>query len=69
MQARKIVMDPFCLKQFDPSKVGAILINFDVAAFTERINELYLQVKEQGGLKEGYAPFCKHLFVENFTDA
>ena len=20
------------------------------------------------GLKEGYAPFCKHLFVENFTD-
>lgn len=20
-------------------------------------------------LKDGYAPFCKHIFVENFTDA
>ena len=65
---RKIVMDPFCFKQFNPGKVGAILINMDKDAFTERINEFYLQVKDQGGLKEGYAPFCKHLFIENFTD-
>ena len=20
-------------------------------------------------MKDGYAPFCKHLFIENFTDA
>jgi hypothetical protein len=26
-------------------------------------------VKDQGGLHDGYAPFCKHLFIENFTDA
>ena len=27
-----------------------------------------MEVKEKGGLKDGYAPFCKHLFMPNFTD-
>jgi hypothetical protein len=27
-----------------------------------------LEVKDNGGLKDGYAPFCKHLFIENFTN-
>ena len=30
--------------------------------------EFYEQVKDCGGVKDGYAPFCKHLFIENFTD-
>ena len=40
MQAvpRKIVMDPFCFKQFDPARVGSILINMEKDAFTERVN-------------------------------
>ena len=25
-------------------------------------------MKDNGGLKDGYAPFCKHLFVPNFTE-
>ena len=33
------------------------------------MNEFYLNAKDNGGLKDGYAPFCKHLFIENFTDA
>ena len=40
----------------------------DKDEFTNRINDFYLSVKDQGGLKDGYAPFCKHLFIENFTD-
>ena len=40
---RKIVMDPFCFKQFDPARVGSVIINFDKDAFAEKINELYLQ--------------------------
>jgi Protein of unknown function (DUF3228) len=64
----KIVLDPFCHKQFDPA-AGSLFINFDKEAFAERVNEFYLNVKDQGGLKDGYAPFCKHLFIENFTDA
>lgn len=65
---RKIVLDPFCFKQFDPTKVASVLINMDKDEFTDRINAFYLAVKDQGGLKDGYAPFCKHLFIENFTD-
>ena len=67
-QARKIVMDPFCFKQFDSAKIGSVMINMDKEEFAARINEFYLQVKDEGGLKDGYAPFCKHLFIENFTD-
>ena len=33
--------------------------------FLDKLNSLYL---ENSDLKDGYAPFCKHLFVENFTD-
>ena len=32
--------------------------------FTAKSNELFMQ--DTGALKEGYAPFCKHLFVPNF---
>ena len=67
-QGLKIVLDPFCFKQFEPA-AGSLFINFDKAEFTERVNSFYLEVKDQGGLHDGYAPFCKHLFIENFTDS
>lgn len=63
---RKIVMDPFCFRQFDEKAFSRI--NYDMQEFANKINEFYLQNKETH-LKEGYAPFCKHLFVENFTDS
>ena len=44
-------------------------LNYDKEAFESKINDFYLEVKDKGGLKDGYAPFCKHLFIENFTDA
>lgn len=69
-QSLKIVLDPFCYRQFESAAVaGSMFINFDKHEFTERVNEFYLKVKDQGGLHDGYAPFCKHLFIENFTDA
>ena len=64
----KIVMDPFCFKQFDPSS-GSAFINYDKDEFNTKVNDFYLAVKDQGGLKDGYAPFCKHLFIENFSEA
>lgn len=64
----KIVLDPFCYKQFEAT-AGSLFINFDKDLFTDRINEFYLSVIDKGGLKDGYAPFCKHLFINNFTDA
>ena len=67
-KALKIVLDPFCFKQFDPA-AGSLFINFNKQEFTDRVNDFYLDVKDNGGLKDGYAPFCKHLFIQNFTDA
>ena len=34
--------------------------------FEDRINAL---CTSEADLKDGYAPFCKHVFVKNFTDA
>ena len=37
----------------------------DKKQFMEKLNEIYLKEPK---LIDGYAPFCKHLFVKNFTD-
>ena len=62
---RSIVLDPFCLRQFtDPTYTGT-KVNYDTETFEARINELF----DSGAapLVDGYAPFCKHLFIENFA--
>lgn len=64
---KKIVLDPFCYRQFDKLKTKFV-INYDREQLAERVNEFYLLNKESC-LKEGYAPFCKHIFIENFTDS
>lgn len=59
----KILLDPFCFKQFEKA-AGSNFIDMDRLEFTARVNEFY----EAGGkavLKDGYAPFCKHLFIPN----
>ena len=65
----KIVLDPFCYRQFEKYQQGglssSIIINYDPVEFANRINDIYIASKDM--LKDGYAPFCKHLFVENFT--
>lgn len=63
---RTFVLDAFGLRQFNnPAYIGT-QIKYDPVEFEDRINKIY----ESGevALKEGYAPFCKHLFVENFAD-
>jgi hypothetical protein len=62
---QKIVMDPFCFTQFKNKDFSHI--NYDMQQFGLKINEFYIENKDN--LKEGYAPFCKHLFIENFTDS
>jgi hypothetical protein len=63
---KKIVLDPFSYRQWDSTKTTNV-INFDKDKFTEKINQYYLD--NPGSLKDGYAPFCKHIFIENFTDS
>ncbi|KAJ8606377.1 hypothetical protein CTAYLR_009321 [Chrysophaeum taylorii] len=59
-----IVVDPFCLRQFDPASGKTPFIPMSVAEFEAKVNELY---DDDNKLTDGYAPFCKHLFVPNFA--
>ena len=59
----KLVLDPFCLRQFVSHSGTKGNIDFDPVDFEKRVNEQY----SPEDLKEGYAPFCKHLFIKNFT--
>ena len=61
-------MDPFCFKSFEQFQKTIAPATLDRDEFVNTINTFYLENKDKGGLKEGYAPFCKHLFVPNFTE-
>ncbi|ETV94608.1 hypothetical protein H310_11869 [Aphanomyces invadans] len=60
-------LDTFALRQFDDPAYPGTIINYDKNAFEAKINEFF----EAGecSLVDGYAPFCKHLFVPNFINA
>ena len=60
------VLDPFVLRQFDDPTYTGTRVAFDKPAFEAKINELHAAGT---ALVDGYAPFCKHLFVPNFTGA
>ena len=62
MKNMKIVLDKFCFQQFDNNE-NKIFIDYEMKAFAENINEYYLNT--QDCLKDGYAPFCKHIFIKN----
>ena len=64
--SRDIVVDPFALRQFkgvDATYKGAIL-DIEVSAFEEHVNALFSA--GEAPLVDGYAPFCKHLFIKNW---
>jgi hypothetical protein len=56
--AREIVVEAFALRQFALA---------DVADFERKVNAHF--VRNARKLADGYAPFCKHLFVPNWVDA
>lgn len=61
-----IVMDAFCLRSFLPpahSGSASRSIPGTPDEFVLHVNEVYQ--KGQTPLREGYAPFCKHLFIPN----
>ena len=62
------MLDDFAARQFDKAKAGLGFIDFPKAEFAAKIQEAYDNDSEVT-LKDGYAPFCKHVFVKNFTPA
>jgi hypothetical protein len=67
---RNLVVDPFCHRQFasesgEGNYAGAVF-DIPILEFEDVVNSRY----DPSRLVDGYAPFCKHLFVINdFTDA
>lgn len=56
-------MDPFCLKQFSGDATGQhITIPCKPDEFVRVTNEAF-DKEGASALKDGYAPFCKHLFL------
>ena len=61
----RLVMDDFAIRQFNNPEYTGTGITYDVNKFEEMVNSFYTSEDQ---LKEGYAPFCKHLFVPNFAN-
>ena len=57
------MLDEFSFRQFDKAKAGLSFIDFDKESFATKIQESY-DSDEAVVLKDGYAPFCKHVFVK-----
>ncbi|OEU10567.1 hypothetical protein FRACYDRAFT_193864 [Fragilariopsis cylindrus CCMP1102] len=65
---KNLVVDPFCYRQFqqyEQSKTyGGTVFSLSIEEFEKIVNERY----KSENLQEGYAPFCKHIFLmNNFT--
>lgn len=66
-----LCIDAFCLRQFGAGSGDASsgTIEYDKDAFLAKCLE-YVATERAAGrevLVDGYAPFCKHIFVPNFT--
>lgn len=65
-----MVVDPFCFRQFSEHEASktysGTVFSQSVAEFEDIVNARF----DQSNLKDGYAPFCKHIFLVNdFTNA
>jgi hypothetical protein len=68
--SKALVVDPFCFRQFSESEssksYGGTVFPISIAEVEDIANSRY----DESNLQDGYAPFCKHIFIENdFTDA
>ena len=65
---RTFFLDEFAEKQFNDTKAdySGTRIYFDPEKFVATVQQVHDEGKDLVG---GYAPFCKHIFVPNFTGA
>jgi hypothetical protein len=59
-------LDGFATRQWDDPSYQGTKICFDKSEFVRRVHEYHAQGMP---LVDGYAPFCKHVFVPNFVGA
>lgn len=59
-------LDSFAARQWDDPSHAGTRIQHDKAGFVERLHAFH---RDGAVLRDGYAPFCKHIFVPNFVGA
>ncbi|CAH0517222.1 unnamed protein product [Peronospora belbahrii] len=67
VEHRDIVLDGFAKRQFDDKTYSGTHIDYNKEEFVKRVNEIYEANSKK--MVDGYAPFCKHLFIKNFAGA
>jgi len=60
---KKLILDQFSYRAFDSTKTKNF-IKMDKTEFLNKVNEQYKSITQ---LVDGYAPFCKHIFIKNFV--
>eukprot|EP00854_Cymbomonas_tetramitiformis_P009573 gene9573-11339_t len=60
-------LDEFALRQWEDPEYSGTRVSYDKAEFVKKIHEFHQG--EGYPLVDGYAPFCKHVFVPNFLGA
>ncbi|GAB4817927.1 hypothetical protein N2152v2_004973 [Parachlorella kessleri] len=60
-------LDTFAIRQWDDPSYAGTRISHDKEDFVDRMHHAFHAEGRQ--LVDGYAPFCKHLFVPNFVRA
>ena len=63
MALKAMVVDPFCLRQFNKDSVKTPFVGVSVAEFEAKVNAEYEARGGESCLVDGYAPFCKHIFA------
>jgi hypothetical protein len=54
MSEHELVIDPFCIRQFNNPNYTGTHVNYDIQEFETKVNEYY---KQGYPLFDGYAPF------------
>lgn len=73
-ESAAIALDEFAFRQFDdPSYAGTRIQGISKDAFMEKVLSYYeerktleVEFEDRPALVDGYAPFCKHIFMPNF---
>lgn len=63
---RTIAVDDFARRQWGADYKGLVIKGMSEEAVEEKVNKIF--TANPDSLKDGYAPFCKHLFVPNFLE-
>jgi hypothetical protein len=67
----KIFVTDFAKRHFDVKFAGTKILEYTPEGFADHVNDLVNGIENMNRPKfqKGYAPFCKHIFLENFTQA